>query len=220
MCDSDISFPGRSDPFTSTTWTARSAGSTFPLAHPWSCHMTRIKRIIDVFAAALCITGVALPGAQAQPAPGKPATAGTPVKAAATPGDKPAAKTAAKSVSAEIPVPDIQYTKFVLKNGLTLLVHEDHKTPVVAVNTWYHVGSKNEKPGKTGFAHLFEHLMFSGSDNFNYTYINAMEDRRDRPERHHQQRSDELFRECADIHARFHAVRRERSHGPPARGAG
>ncbi len=45
----------------------------------------------------------------------------------------------------------------------------------MAVNTWYHVGSKNEKPGKTGFAHLFEHLMFSGSDNFNYTYINAME---------------------------------------------
>ena len=54
-------------------------------------------------------------------------------------------------------------------------MHEDHKTPAVAVNTWYHVGSKNEKPGKTGFAHLFEHLMFSGSDNFNETYINALE---------------------------------------------
>jgi zinc protease len=63
----------------------------------------------------------------------------------------------------------------VLDNGLTVLVHEDHKAPIVAVNTWYHVGSKNEKPGKTGFAHLFEHLMFSGSDNFNYTYINALE---------------------------------------------
>jgi zinc protease len=63
----------------------------------------------------------------------------------------------------------------VLANGLTVLVHEDHKAPVVAVNTWYHVGSKNEKPGKTGFAHLFEHLMFSGSDDFNHTYINAME---------------------------------------------
>src|SRR5215471_8606042 len=75
----------------------------------------------------------------------------------------------------DIPIPEIKYTKFVLKNGLTLLVHEDHKAPIVAVNTWYHVGSKNEKPGKTGFAHLFEHLMFSGSDNFNYTYINAME---------------------------------------------
>jgi len=77
--------------------------------------------------------------------------------------------------SGKIPIPDIPYTKFVLDNGLTVLVHEDHKVPIVAVNTWYHVGSKNEKPGKTGFAHLFEHLMFSGSDNFNFTYINAME---------------------------------------------
>ena len=74
-----------------------------------------------------------------------------------------------------IPIPDIPYTKFVLDNGLTVLVHEDHKAPIVAVNTWYHVGSKNEKLGKTGFAHLFEHLMFSGSENFNFTYINAME---------------------------------------------
>ena len=76
---------------------------------------------------------------------------------------------------ADIAIPDIAYKKFVLKNGLTLLVHEDHKTPVVAINTWYHVGSKNEKPGKTGFAHLFEHLMFSGSDNFNQTYLNALQ---------------------------------------------
>jgi zinc protease len=82
---------------------------------------------------------------------------------------------AAAATSAKIPIPDITYTKFVLDNGLTVLVHEDHKAPIVAVNTWYHVGSKNEKLGKTGFAHLFEHLMFSGSDNFNFTYINAME---------------------------------------------
>ena len=75
----------------------------------------------------------------------------------------------------DIPIPDIKYTKFTLKNGLTVLVHEDRKTPVVAINTWYHVGSKNEKVGKTGFAHLFEHLMFSGSDNFKHTYLNAME---------------------------------------------
>src|SRR5260221_1649129 len=91
---------------------------------------------------------------------------------------KPAAKPkphAAAAASVNIPVPDIKYTKFVLNNGLTVLVHEDHKAPIVAVNTWYHVGSKNEKPGKTGFAHLFEHLMFSGSEHFNYTYINAME---------------------------------------------
>jgi zinc protease len=77
--------------------------------------------------------------------------------------------------AADIAIPDIPYTKFVLKNGLTVLVHEDHKTPVVAVNTWYHVGSKNEKAGKTGFAHLFEHLMFSGSENFDKVYLPAME---------------------------------------------
>jgi len=70
---------------------------------------------------------------------------------------------------------DIPYQKFVLDNGLTLLVHEDHKAPIVAVNVWYHVGSKNEKPGKTGFAHLFEHLMFNGSENFDDDYFKAME---------------------------------------------
>ncbi|MCJ7504705.1 MAG: insulinase family protein, partial [Acidobacteriia bacterium] len=70
---------------------------------------------------------------------------------------------------------DIPYQKFVLKNGLTLLVHEDHKAPIVAVNVWYHVGSKNEKLGKTGFAHLFEHLMFNGSENFNDDYFKVLE---------------------------------------------
>jgi zinc protease len=85
------------------------------------------------------------------------------------------AKSAAAAAPAEIPIPDIPYTRFVLKNGLTVLVHEDHKAPVVAVNTWYHVGSKNEKLGKTGFAHLFEHLMFSGSSNFNETFLSALQ---------------------------------------------
>jgi zinc protease len=70
---------------------------------------------------------------------------------------------------------DIPYQKFVLKNGLTLVVHEDHKAPIVAVNVWYHVGSKNEKPGRTGFAHLFEHLMFNGSENFNKDYFEPFE---------------------------------------------
>lgn len=70
---------------------------------------------------------------------------------------------------------DIPYQKFVLDNGLTLIVHEDHKAPIVAVNVWYHVGSKNEKPGKSGFAHLFEHLMFNGSENFNEDYFMVME---------------------------------------------
>src|ERR1700722_16134330 len=70
---------------------------------------------------------------------------------------------------------DIPYQKIVLDNGLTLIVHEDHKAPIVAINTWYHVGSKNEKAGKTGFAHLFEHLMFGGSDHAPGSYIEAME---------------------------------------------
>ncbi|MCX6551298.1 MAG: pitrilysin family protein [Acidobacteria bacterium] len=70
---------------------------------------------------------------------------------------------------------DIAYKKFVLKNGLTLLVHEDHKAPIVAVNVWYHVGSKNERPGRTGFAHLFEHLMFNGSEHFNDDYFKVLE---------------------------------------------
>ncbi|NUN08941.1 MAG: insulinase family protein [Ignavibacteriaceae bacterium] len=70
---------------------------------------------------------------------------------------------------------DIPFQKFKLKNGLTVIIHEDHKAPIVAVNIWYHVGSKNEKPGKTGFAHLFEHLMFNGSENFNDDYFQAME---------------------------------------------
>ena len=70
---------------------------------------------------------------------------------------------------------NIPYTKYVLDNGLTLIVHEDHKAPIVAINVWYHVGSKNEKFGKTGFAHLFEHLMFNGSENFDDDYFQVME---------------------------------------------
>jgi len=70
---------------------------------------------------------------------------------------------------------DVPYKKFVLPNGLRLVVHEDHKAPIVAVNIWYHVGSKNEKPGKSGFAHLFEHLMFNGSEHFNTDYFQALE---------------------------------------------
>ena len=57
----------------------------------------------------------------------------------------------------------VPYQTFTLPNGLQVLVHEDHSVPVVAVNTWYHVGSSDEKPGRTGFAHLFEHIMFMGS---------------------------------------------------------
>ncbi|MEN7342078.1 MAG: pitrilysin family protein [Pseudomonadota bacterium] len=70
---------------------------------------------------------------------------------------------------------DIPYTQFELDNGLTVIVHEDHKAPIVAVNIWYHVGSKNEKEGRTGFAHLFEHLMFNGTENYNDEYFGPFE---------------------------------------------
>ena len=69
----------------------------------------------------------------------------------------------------------IAYQKFVLDNGLTLIVHEDHKAPVVAVNIWYHVGSKDERPDRTGFAHLFEHLMYNGSENYHDDWFKALE---------------------------------------------
>lgn len=60
-------------------------------------------------------------------------------------------------------LPEIKYEKYELPNGLDVILHEDHSIPMVSVNVWYHVGSKNEKPGKTGYAHLFEHMMFEGS---------------------------------------------------------
>lgn len=69
---------------------------------------------------------------------------------------------------------DIAYEKFQLDNGLTVLVHEDHKAPIVAVNLWYHIGSKDEKPGKTGFAHLFEHLMFNGSEHYDDEFFKPL----------------------------------------------
>ena len=79
------------------------------------------------------------------------------------------------AISQNTDLPDIEFEKFVLDNGLTLIVHEDHKAPIVSVNIWYHVGSKNEPAGKSGFAHLFEHLMFNGSENFNDDYFQVLE---------------------------------------------
>ena len=106
--------------------------------------------------AAACALSVALPPmAYAKPAP------------------KPAAPAAGSGIS-NLQV-DIPYTKFVLKNGLTLIVHEDHKAPIVSVNVWYHVGSKNEPRGRSGFAHLFEHLMFNGSENHNDDWFPLVE---------------------------------------------
>ena len=70
---------------------------------------------------------------------------------------------------------DIPYTQHTLENGLDVLVHEDHTCPIVGVNVWYHVGSKNERPGHTGFAHMFEHLMFEGSQHHDAGYFHPLQ---------------------------------------------
>ena len=176
-----------------------------------------------------------LPALLCDAALGVAALAAAPAPAAAAP--RPAA-----ADGVHVDIPDIACTRFVLKNGLVLLVHEDHKAPLVAVNTWYHVGSKNEKPGKTGFAHLFEHLMFSGSANFDQNYINAMErigatdlngttnsDRTNYFENvpasmldtalfaESDRMAHELLRNRPRLGARLRALSRIRPHGPPSR---
>jgi zinc protease len=86
----------------------------------------------------------------------------------------PGAAAAGSAVSDALADIDIPFQRFVLPNGLTLIVHEDHKSPLVAVNIWYHVGSKDESPGRTGFAHLFEHLMFTSSENHPDEYFRPL----------------------------------------------
>ncbi|WP_300621325.1 pitrilysin family protein, partial [Dokdonella sp.] len=81
----------------------------------------------------------------------------------------------ARAVSASTGDIDVPFTRFTLPNGLTVVVSEDHKAPVVAVSVWYHVGSADEPKGKTGFAHLFEHLMFQGSENHQDEYFRPFE---------------------------------------------
>jgi zinc protease len=90
-------------------------------------------------------------------APSAPA-AKTPAMAPAQAATKPAA---AKPAALE--VPQLKFEKYKLENGLEVILSEDHRLPMVAVNLWYHVGPANELPGRTGFAHLFEHMMFEGS---------------------------------------------------------
>jgi zinc protease len=69
----------------------------------------------------------------------------------------------------------VPFEKRTLGNGLDVIVHEDHRVPLVAVSVWYHVGSRNERPGKTGFAHLFEHLMFEGSEHHRRSYFEPLQ---------------------------------------------
>lgn len=72
-------------------------------------------------------------------------------------------------------LPEIPFEKYELANGLQVILHEDHSTPIVAVNVWYHVGSKNERPGRTGFAHLFEHMMFQGTQHYDRDYFGPLQ---------------------------------------------
>ena len=74
---------------------------------------------------------------------------------------------------------DIPYQQFTLPNGLRVIVHTDRKAPIVAVNIWYHVGSKDEPAGRSGFAHLFEHLMFNGSENHPGEFFEPFEFQKD-----------------------------------------
>jgi zinc protease len=71
---------------------------------------------------------------------------------------------------------NIPFTQHTLDNGLRVILHEDHRLPMVAVNLWYHVGSKNEHPGRTGFAHLFEHLMFEGSEHYDKGFFHPLQE--------------------------------------------
>ncbi len=105
---------------------------------------------------------------------GLSALAMTPVTQAVAQSAPAAAKPA--PLSSLVSAVDIPYEQFTLKNGLRVIVHTDRKAPVVAVSIWYHVGSRHEPVGKTGFAHLFEHLMFYGSENADGPFFGRLED--------------------------------------------
>ena len=132
------------------------------------------SRRLSLLAIALC-TSTAL----AQTPPPRPSPV-VPAPGAATP--SPAAAPTRKPRPQVAPSPfdraryAIAHKTFVLDNGLRLVVHEDHSVPVVGVNLWYHVGSRNEERGKTGFAHLFEHFFFNGSEHYPHGFREAMDD--------------------------------------------
>ncbi|TVV76829.1 M16 family metallopeptidase [Sphingomonas solaris] len=110
------------------------------------------RPIFGSFAASLAAGLLATSSLAAAPAPTKPAPVADLVKAVAIP-----------------------YSQFTLPNGLRVIVHTDRKAPVVALSVWYHIGSKDEPADKTGFAHLFEHLMFNGSENANEDFFKPLE---------------------------------------------
>ena len=94
-------------------------------------------------------------------------------EAAQAPAPKPRAAKPPAQATAD--VPQVKFEKYTLPNGLQVILHQDAKLPVVHVNLWFHVGSKNERPGRSGFAHLFEHVMFQGSEHASGDYISYVE---------------------------------------------
>ncbi len=123
--------------------------------------------------------------------------------------------------AASVPAPEIKFEKYTLPERPRRDPREDHRLPLVAVNLWYHVGPANERAGRTGFAHLFEHMMFQGSK-----HVGAKDAlqvprgrRRQRHQRHDRLRPHQLLRDAAVEPARAGAVARVRPHGLPARNA-
>jgi zinc protease len=116
--------------------------------------MRHLDKIVYTSGWAALLFFASLAGAQTPPA----APAKAPAKTRGQAATKPAA---AKPATLE--VPQLKFEKYKLENGLEVILSEDHRLPMVAVNLWYHVGPANELPGRTGFAHLFEHMMFEGS---------------------------------------------------------
>ena len=116
-------------------------------------------------------------------------------------------------------LPQLPFEKYTLPNGLEVILHEDHRMPEVAVDVWYKVGARDEVAGRTGFAHLFEHVMFQGTKHIaedkHFEYLQKAG--RLQRQRLDVVRPDELLRGRPVEPARARAVARERSHGLPAR---
>src|ERR1700686_2696126 len=115
--------------------------------------MRDLYKIVHTFGWTAFLLFASSAGAQAPPTP----PAKTPAKAAAQAPAKAVAK------SAPLEVPELKFEKYKLDNGLEVILSEDHRLPMVAVNLWYHVGPANQFPGRTGFAHLLKHIMFEAS---------------------------------------------------------
>ena len=126
--------------------------------------MLLTKRLTFLLATASALAACATaPQTVVAPQPSAPVVALVPAKPEPAP---------LPSLVSQVTIP---HNVFQLENGLTVIVHDDHKAPIVAISTWYNVGSKDEPPGKTGFAHLFEHLMFNGSDNLPGDYFTYLQ---------------------------------------------